>query len=277
MARIAWCLSVAIVVCIAGVADADALRKPTQPEALGHFKSGVAHYNGGEWQAAADAFKKSVVVESAPATHFNLAQSYRKLAERETDRAAKKEHLNQALFHYRRFLKTTANTPEFESRANTNIAAIDAELAEISRAEEEARAKATPSPVPQPTAVTPSSPQPSPPLDAETTPRHRQDWFAIGLIGVGAAGGLVGGGLYWSGTNLREEAGMTADQNRRNELRASADTRELSGVLVGGASAIVISVGILKLVLDSRDDASSTNVAWTLGGSRNGIVVVGWF
>lgn len=253
---------------------ADPLRKPTRADALEHFNNGVAQYTDHKWQAAVDEFKKSVYFESAPASHFNLAQSYKKLAETEAKRETKKSLLSQAVYHYRVFLRTTAKTPEFDSRANTNIAAIEADLEQM-KLDEEAEAKARTSSA-ETSAPIQQSPQPLPNAATPVRANHHRDGFALVLIGTGAAGGLVGGGLYWSAVSLRNDADATADQAMRNDLRARADTRALSGAIVGGAGVVLIGVGVLKLVLDS-EDSSSSSTAWTVSPSSNGVVVLGSF
>lgn len=268
-----WTSAALVLVVATATAHADDMIKPTKPEALQHFKAGAAFYKTAQWQSALDEFTKSALVEIAPGTDYNIAQCHRWLADSATERKAKKEHLTLARYHYRRFLRTTKNTPTFEQKANENIASVEAQLADIERQEQqEAAAQVSATPPPPASATQPTVPAVEPPL---VEPRHRRDWFAIGLIATGGLTIAAGGGLYLSATSLRDDANATPDQTKRNDLFAKADTRGLAGALVGGAGVVLVGAGVIKLLVE--DDGSSTRTAWRVLPSQDGFVVLGAF
>lgn len=274
MSRIVFWPSVALTLTIASAsARAEDMRRPTNPEALQHFKAGVAHYNVGHWQLALDEFTQSALVEASPATDFDLAQCHRKLAESpefEDDPKSKKEHLNLARYHFQRFLRTTQNTPAFEKRANENVASIEAALNKLKQQEDDAN------PQPQaPVATAAPTTTTTHPIVVGPAP-HRRDWFAFGLVVTGGVTIAAGGALYWTANGLRDDANASPDQTERNDLFARADTRTLAAALVGGAGVVIVGAGVLKLLLNS-DDAPSANTAWRVSPTSNGIAVFGAF
>ncbi len=76
------------------VARADTNSDASAAEAKAHYKKGQAHYELGEWTAAADEYKAAFRLAQKPALLFNIAQAYRQA-----------QDWKHAAFFYRKFLE----------------------------------------------------------------------------------------------------------------------------------------------------------------------------
>ena len=86
----------------------------------------------------------------------------------------------------------------------------------------------------------------------------------------------VSGGLFWSASNLRDDADATPDQREQTSLRDQAHTRSLVGttlVFVGGG---LVVTGVIKLVVHDTEPARARQ-SLGLSISHHGVIVFGRF
>jgi tetratricopeptide (TPR) repeat protein len=155
------------VLCAAGPAHADALSKPTSPEARNHLALGNRLYGVRSFEEAAGEYKAGALIEPAPVFDYNLGQCYRQLGK-----------YQEALWHYERFRTRGNPQGELLDAVNHFITQMSAEL---DKKKAEART--------QPASVALASATVS---DAGPRMSPRRKW----AIGIGSGGGaLVGIGV----------------------------------------------------------------------------------
>lgn len=243
---------------VGATAHAEELKKPAKPESLQHYDTGKAQFKSGQFQAAADEFQVSLKLEPSPAAYFNAGQCYRTIAkviDRET--SDKRAHLELAIWHYERFKNTTTNTPEYTALANKLVAESRVALDGLPTVE-----PVTSAPIAAPAENPPSAaPNEMPVQPAGETARSRwNDPLALTFAGVGVVGLGAAGLLFWNASSLRDDASRTSTQSEVNDLRDRADSRSLSGTIIGMGSGLLLVVGIVKLAIwdDRSADGAST-------------------
>jgi tetratricopeptide (TPR) repeat protein len=233
-------------------------RKPTSPVALDHFTRAARLFGNQEWDEAIKEFKESGLTEPSPATHFNLAICYRLLGEKASkdngEPTTIRQNYEAAIWHYEQFIKASPETPERADEVRKLIDNMRSEIAKL------------------PT----SKPQPVHELRrAETKPEpFYRDAVAWALTGAGVATLGVSGGLFWSASNLRDDANATPDQKEQNSLRDRADTRSLLGTTLAIVGGGLLVGGVIKLIVHDSDPGKSS---MAFGVSDRGIVVFGRF
>jgi tetratricopeptide (TPR) repeat protein len=229
-------IAFALVAALASTAAADtpatpasAAPAPPEPDAAReHYERGLARYNLADFDGAILEFKQSYEISKAPRLLFNLAQAYR----------LKKDY-ESALFFYNTYLRTEPSAPNRDD--------VEAKIAEMKQALEEARkAQATP---PR------AQPRSEPPVDrvAEARTRRRRLLLGLGTAGAGLVVAGVGGGLLGLAAHdssqlhqiaVNREAWTSASQARYDEGSRS-QTAGVVLVAVGGAALVAGGVWAL--------------------------------
>jgi tetratricopeptide (TPR) repeat protein len=240
-----------ILVVIAGVAHAE-------PKAEALFEQGQAKYLADEFQAAIELFKQAYAIEPDPVYLFNIAQSYRKVADCEN-----------AFDFYTRYLTASPNAenkakvdawlremqPCVEQRKREHEAAKRGEEAERQRKADEARRAAAPKPV------------------ATVVDRGRPYRIA-GIVSVGLGAVFIAGGVRYSlaGAHARDQlaklcaAGCDwqAPQVHALDQQGQADNSHAAVGWVVGGVALAAGVGIY---LYGRSHVEHVMLVPTAGGA----------
>lgn len=254
-------------------ADSDPFKKPTSETAREHLSLGNKLFNVRDFEKAVEEYKAGALVEPAPIFDYNLGQCYRELG-----------RYDDAIWHYERFVKRGQPTGKVLAAVNNFVDQM--------KAEREQRARSQPPTDVAPSASSDAHQEPTLPssspgastgvisADAIRTeaPNPRgTDWFGIGLVGTGGVAGVVGGVLIWDARSLRNDANDTVVQSQRITLHDRADTRALTGTIVGVAGAALIVTGVTKLVLNRGPRDQRATVTWDVSPTSNGVLVFGSF
>ena len=208
---------------------------PTQAQADALFEKGQASYQSGQYQEAIEQFKQAYALVKDPVYLFNVAQSYRKVADclnahdfytqylQEAPNAENKDKVNQWLSELQ---------PCVDQRHNEQEAARRAEEAERQRKEEEAR-RAAEAAKPVPVEVDRGNPL-------------RIAGIATGVVGLG---GLAFGVVYGiKSQNIKNDIDNMCDRRCQwdsteiMDLDAAgkrANTRAKIGYIAGGIATLV--------------------------------------
>jgi tetratricopeptide (TPR) repeat protein len=255
--QLALCL-----VLIAGVASAAPKSgSPAQKKADVLFEQGQASYQSGKYQDAITQFKQAFELVHDPVYLFNIAQSYRKVAD-----------CTSADEFYRRYLEAAPKAenkdkveqwleelrPCVEQRKQDQEAARKSqEEAERLRRERELADKQRPAPTPVETTVDRGAPL---------------RLGGIALAGLGAVGLGIGIGYGIKGSSIRgdiDEACARGCQwdspeiQQQHEAGKSANTRALIGSIGGGVAVI----GGVALYMLGRRRVETVMVTPTSGGA----------
>jgi tetratricopeptide (TPR) repeat protein len=242
-----------------------ALQRPTSQIALDHLEKAARLYDNREFEKAIEEYKAGNLAEPAAIFDYDLAQSYRQL-----------HRYTEAIWHYRRFLKASPQTPARNAKVQELINQMQAELdqkamtappTEAATAPTSTASSATPAPA--------VAPPPEPMRSTEQEPSGH-DFVGFGLVGAGVVGLGVSTGLLISARNLHDQGNNTHDQAQSNALHDRADTRNLVGGVVGAVGVGLVAAGVIKLVLHTS--ASSGNAtALGVGVSADTFYVFGSF
>jgi len=259
----------ALVAIVAAGAPAGARHKHGAPsreeEARELYKSGMTHYELGEFDAAIDDFKHAYALTSAPGLLFNLAQVYRM-----------KKDPEQAVYFYRTYLRLVPNAP--------NRADVEALLAENQALVDDARAKkraadaAAAAAAARSAAATAPAPVAAPP--PPRVPPRRRPWraelgsgAAVGALGLGALAAAVALGARSSAdaskiasANAQGDVPWDATQQQRYKDGQNSATAATALYVAGGVAAAT-GVALVALGLHDRARARSFAVAPTPGGA----------
>jgi tetratricopeptide (TPR) repeat protein len=236
----------------------DPFAKPSAADARDHLSKGNKLYAVRDFERAIDEYKAGALIESATIFDYNLGQCYRQLGK-----------YDDAIWFYERFVNRAHPTGDVLSAVNDFISQMKAEREKkaMTQAPTEAAPAATPPTVS--TAASPTSP---------AVPHARKaNYFAFGLTIAGGVGMVVGGGLLWNAHSLNDDANHTASQGERDALHDKADTRSLSGTIVGIAGVGVLSTGLVMWYLGRESGSSSDIATWHLGATTNTVFVLGQF
>lgn len=244
-------LTLVVLVALGASAYAEELAKPTSTEALQHYEAGKAQFKAGQFQAAIDEFQTSLKLEPSPAAHFNAGQCYRTIA-KVVDRTTsdRREHLERAVWHYERFIRTTTNTPEYTALATKHVAEVRTALDALPPPDPAVGPSSATNVTPA-TAAAAEPPQPRPPAAWWNDP------LGWGLAGAGVVGLGAAGLLFHNASSLRDDASRTPDQKEASGLRDTADSRSLSGTIIGIGSGLLLGTGIVKLVMTDSPAADT--------------------
>ncbi len=268
-------LTLVIAVCIAGAsaASAEELPKPAEPAARAHLDAGNKAFD--EAKAASDASTKTekfrVAIREymaglAAETKFhytfywNLGHAHRQLGE-----------YTRAEFFYRKFLEyAPERLTNYRSSAEDFRRMMQADIDKAAAAEQAAALSAAgassgkSAPDPQGPALTVL---PSPARDAPPeTPSWYSDRPAWGLVGVGLAGTVIGGGFLLNSSSLFDQASDEDRQSVKADLENDARSRRTIGFISGGIGVAFLAAGVIKLsITPSPSKPASVHV--TVGPS----------
>lgn len=237
---------------LTGSALAD-LKKPKDKEALRLYKEANAHYNVREVDEAIEKYKESIKIEESEAAVYNLALVLRK-----------ERKFEDSIWFYKRLLKIAKLTKADVKEVESLIAGMEAEL-ELQTAEK---------PPDQPLDDEGSAPDGPPKEPAEPVPpvfhppadsTERPEWFADGwgwaLSGAGVVVAGVGAGFLFNADSISARADDEPDEDRRADLRSTADTRRVFGIGGTIVGAGLLAAGVIKLALvPSSRSATSPSV-----------------
>jgi len=264
----------ACVLCLASPARADdtSLARPASEDAREHLRRGNRLYNIRSFEEAIAEYKAGALAEAAPVFDYNLGQCYRQLGRYE-----------DAIWHYTRFLRR--GQPEGQLRA-----AVEGFLQQMqSELDQKAMTQPPTEPAPEP----PDAPAPAdraqvPEVDVAASQRALAEpaaWYddhlGWGLLGAGAIGAGLAGGLLWNAAGLYDRANETSSQLERGRLRDQASTRTVLGATLGGVGLGLLVTGAIKLAIaPSRAPArppTADRGSIDIGVTPGGFLVVGTF
>jgi hypothetical protein len=253
---------------LAGVAAAEPIPRPTNPEAIRYLEEGFGYYEAGEFERAIEVYRKAARIDPQPAVHFNLGQCFRRL-----------RRYDEAIFHFERMLADRRVRSDVREHVEGLIRAMRAEM-------ESAAASKPPT---GPAESIEADPRTEDPMTSELTSvtptvvasgaspatRWYHDRLGWWVSGSGAAVVLVGGALHLRGSARSGQADRETDQMEVARLRRSASTHRTWGTvaLVAGGAALAGGIIRLALVPDSKDiSVESAAVSVEVGPTWVGIV-----
>ena len=278
--RSAW-LAVAALLVVAGTADA----RPKRRDARTAFDRGVAAYQKGNYEAAAEALGKSFELERDVDTLFAWAQAERKL-----------EHCDKAMRLYEQLL--SFNLPAANRNAvEQKLAECRTVIAQQTPPPPEPVVPAAPPPAPRAPAAPPPTPSepppaavaapvvappPSEPVDHPEAPpveggrRWYTDPIALSLLGAGAVAGGVGVGFLVSAQSSSNKSKTAPDYPTAQSLKHTAEQRGTIGMVstIGGGA--LLAGGVVWIVLH-RDTRERHAVTGWLAPGGGGLAITGPF
>jgi tetratricopeptide (TPR) repeat protein len=253
-----------LVLAMTSAARADKVDSATQAKADALFEKGQAMYLSDQFQGAIELFKQAYELVRDPVYLFNIAQSYRKVADCEGSFDYYTQYLQAApdaenKAKVQQWLRELE--PCVEDRKREHDAAQRAEQLERERKEEEARRQ-----------LQPALPPPLPPRDTEVD--SGGGWRAAGYIGmaIGAVG--LGAAAFYSveGAGARDDlkqlcaGGCVWTDPKVHALDSdgqTANTRAKIGYIGGGIAAVA---GV-ALYMIGRTRVEHVIVSPTAGGA----------
>jgi hypothetical protein len=210
-----------------------ALADDPKAEAKQHVDRATELHTDGKLAESLAELKTAYALDPQPQLLFAMGQVHVQLGE-----------CAQAISYYERFLSTKPAA----AIADVTNEAIDA-------------CKTNPPPAidqPKPEPVTP--PQPSDPRPAAAPPIHlaatrttTEPWYSdrvgVGLVAGGVVSGVVGILLWHSARGDRDVADTTGNYETFASLLDSAHTKQTESIVFGIASAVLVTVGGVHLVL----------------------------
>jgi len=277
-----WIVALAVALLAVAASSADA--RPKRRDARRDFDRGVAAYQKGNYEAAADALGKSYAAEHDADTLFAWAQTERKL-----------DHCDKAMELYQLLLAfnlPVANKTAVEQKI-TECREIMA--AQAPRPEPAPPAAAAPAAPPAPPTAAPAAPVVSPP--APTAPVNEppatspgapppavppaytwyRDPITLALLGAGVVGTGVGAGFLIS---ARAEHLAVEDAPNLDEFRQHSDnarSRRNLGFITGGVGVALIGGGVTWMMLHRRSSGERRTVTGWLAPGGGGLAIAGAF
>jgi hypothetical protein len=265
------------------------LYKPTQAEAVAHYKEGnrlVTHARDEgrpfadrvrDLRAAIVEYEIGARVEDVPAFDYNIGIAATRLG----DKA-------QAVAHFLRFLEKGQPRADLRANVEQQLSKLDpsGELRAQARRSvpDETHQSAAPSAAasaPSVPAQAPAMPAPAPAPAADTASAPTGNpwpWIGWSLTAVGVASGGVAGWLAWSASGLDDDAKDTSrPQLDRVSLQGRADTRRKLAIGFGIGGGVSVIVGVIALLGPARRADHRTSTAWLLTPTGNGVALVGRF
>jgi len=258
--------TLALVIAAIAAAAGPAAARPKRRDARVQFDRGVAAYQKGNFEAAAEALGRSFELERDVETLFAWAQAERKL-----------ERCDKAIELYEKAL--TFNL------AAANKAAVEQKLAECQAVIAAQTPRPEPAPAPEPpipppdpadTAVPPPAPAPPPMTSERPAPREapveptRRAWYtdpvALGLLGGGVIAGGVGAGFLVSAQSASNASKNATSYQDAGRLKHTAEQRGLIGGISAGAGGALIGAGVVWIVLHRDAGEQRTVTGWLVPG-----------
>lgn len=219
-----------------------------------HLDRGLAEYEAGHYEPAAEAFEAAYAVRPEPELQYNVARSY--------ERAVKRE---EAIAAYQRFLELPGTTSETRTRALRAVASLRAEIEAMNAS------VPTEPEVSDPVVVVPPQEEPMP-LDEPTSGRGAKataGWVLIGTGALALVAGAISGGLALATNNEFEDATVREDQVA---LAQEVDNYALATDVLLGTGLVFAVVGIVLVAVDDGDDAEDdAQVRLTPAGSPTSV------
>ncbi|HMG23024.1 MAG TPA: hypothetical protein VK607_16930 [Kofleriaceae bacterium] len=253
----------------AGSADA----KPKRRDARVAFDRGVAAYQKGSYQAAADALGKSYAAERDPETLFAWAQAERKL-----------DHCDKAIGLYEQLLTFAL--------AEANRTAVEQKLAECRTVVAQTApppsepVAAPPPPPPPPVVALPPGPAP---VEAQVMPMPppvaRRTWYtdpvALGLLGAGVVAGGVATGFFVSAQGASDDSNAAAaaphkDYTEAADFKAKAEQRGRIAIGASIAAGVLVVGGVGWILWKDRGREQPMVSLWLPSGG-GGLAIGGPF
>ena len=258
-----------------------ALAYPKATRAREHLEAGRRAFGVQLYDKAAEEYTSAGLEDEAPLILYNLGQTYR---------AAKA--YEKAIRQYDLFLERGKPGPEVRALVLCHIATMKAELEHaastapptgpaadqagtgtmrrdgVPPAPEVARNAARPDGAPETT-----GPDRGAARDEHRSAAWYDDHFGLALTGVGVVGVIAGGALLLDARSLDNKAGMTLNQQERDQLHDQARTRTLFGAAVGISGVSLLAIGIVKLALHRSNNATALNITI----SPDGVMAFGRF
>jgi tetratricopeptide (TPR) repeat protein len=239
---------------LASPAAAD--ERPWSPEAKVHLDRGLELYEKKRYAEAIAEFEQGRALDPQPAFLYAQAQAERLSGDCE-----------HAIGHYEQFLAQNP-APEREAAARANLGRCKDELARKSP-------PPTPAPSPTPPAITAAPAPPAPVVQAGPRPRAAEPapWYAdvLGATLVGGGTIALGVGSYLYAISIANEheaqdaAGAPGSDNY-DQHRARIDRAERQrtiGVITAGAGVLLVTGGVLRYLLRTREPAAPSVGLWT--------------
>lgn len=250
-------------------ADEPPIKRPTAAAAVDHLSKGTKLYNVRSFDQAAEQFKQGALVEPTPIFDYNLGQCYRQMGQ-----------YKDAIWHYERFLKASPETTERNAHVRNFITQMEAELEKKAMTAPPIEAASSTVSREEIAASTPTTREAGlsdvhQPIQNSIRPRWYEDTLGWTFAGAGFVGVVVSGGLFVDASGVQEDADRAASQQVRIALQDKADSRTLTGAVVGIAAAGLLATGVIKLAL--HDSSEPTTTAWHLSFTSNGVVAFGRF
>jgi len=240
------------------LAEDEKLPAPQDAGARAHLEAGNKAYRLKDFEAAVREYRAGAQAETGPTYTFwyNLGQAYRQLGRNE-----------DAIWFYSQFLAQAPPSLRLHrDAASSFIEQMNADLERPPAAPPPTEPAAT-APT-EPAAATSGQAQAERPVRAEVRERWYRDRIGWALAGVGAVSLGISGGLILSGRSLDNQANAEDAQADRKSLRDRASTRMLAGGIAGSIGAVVLTVGIVKLVkLPGGGRESAVSIVPTIGGA----------
>ncbi|TMQ19739.1 MAG: tetratricopeptide repeat protein [Deltaproteobacteria bacterium] len=269
-ARGVWTLAVAVAMIAAAAGSADA--RPKRRDARTQFDRGVAAYQKGNFEQAAELLGRSFELERDVDTLFAWAQAERKL-----------DRCDKALDLYQKLLTFTL-PPANRTAVEQKLAECEAVIAAQTPKPEPTPEPPIPPPAPTEPVAPPATPpppvvnqRPAPPEVPVETGRRAwyRDPIALGLLGGGLVAGGVGAGFLVSARSAGKDSinakGSYPDTAR---FRHTAEQRGLIGGISAGAGVALVGAGVVWIVLH-RDSGERRTITGWLAPGGGGLAISG--
>lgn len=232
----------------------------SKAEAKQHLDRATQLHKDGKLAESLDELKTAFALDPQPQLLFAMGQIHVQLGQ-----------CAQAITYYERFLATK---PSGELARVTNEAIEACKTNPPPAVEPTKPEPATPEPPPEPTPPPPPpQPQPvaAPAVHAEASSPFYADVIGDGLVVAGVAAGAVGYVFYRGAVSDRSHADSAPDYQMFSSLIDSAHTKQNEALVLGAASAALITIGAVHFVLhrDTHHDvaivprAGGGSVVWT--------------
>jgi tetratricopeptide (TPR) repeat protein len=237
---------------------------PSDPDAKAHLDKGNALFQEGDFEGAAEEYRKGYEIEDDPAFLYTWAQ-----AERRRGRCA------AAVKLYQRYIATNPPDVSAEYAREGIVKCADEMAAEEAMPPGDERPGTLDDPTGPADAGTAAPVQPPP---AKTSQRDRwyRDPAAASLVALGVAGVGVGTGLLVA--SALEKDKNSANYGEFDARQKRVRTFQISGAVVLGVGVGLLAGGIVRwAVLGRREKKKNTNVSAMLGRGTAGVVFTGRF
>ena len=248
----------AVLAAVVGLGAGTAVAQPKNKEAAELHKTGIAAYKAKKYAEAASAFERSYRLDASPDTLFAWAQAERLLGDCDT-----------AIPLYKKLLEQTSDL-NGGRLVRENLA-----LCEPAAKPPEKDPKPEPKPA-KPAKLEPER-EPPPAKVTTITKTSGTDGLTVALFAGGtlAVGASVAFFLASSSTADAAADARTYDDYRR--LNDKADTQRAIAIGAGAGGAVLVGLGVFRVVTKKSTTTETTDVGITTTGGRTTFWVTGSF